>query len=475
MNATGVEHLQEWYRKVAELGLLWPSLRLTCICLRDTERWICVSGRLELSLEEPNGDKVRPVLELDELAALSGRLPFEALSHIVSGLETSLILSEGAYSPVTLPSAGIQPGRWSAPQLWDLDQCKNRLGIGLSSLICQYTDPTQSEPIPYLTRGVIDQKLKVADRPFDGVDHLARSMGLGPLGPSGAGWFQCVSPIPLRFGKVVQEIREQRLSVVVEASPAVDLAEARVNGFVADGALSLGRLSEWDPIPEKRPPDLSTGLSPLLARYRKAVDVRPYDGSLRLALAYKGRVLEERDQLLSPGNPWLRACQFFDSNFTRSKKLVSTPGKIDANRLELAVARLLAIAGFRVAWFGRAAKERKPDILAYFESDVGRKTIAMVECTEEDPARKVDGMAARGKELAEWLSDPSCRVVPIVVTAAARKDADLNAAFQGGVRLAGADEIEEAWQAIEHGKSADEVLKTLTKIDLMKHPDILGR
>jgi len=72
-----------------------------------------------------------------------------------------------------------------------------------------------------------------------------------------------------------------------------------------------------------------------------------WNGGLRLALAYKGAVVEEREKFLSPRDSWLRACEFFDRDFTRTRKLSATPGKIDANRLELGVARKRSGGGAR--------------------------------------------------------------------------------------------------------------------------------
>lgn len=470
----GIEHLQDWYRRVAQFGPLWRSLRLACICLRETDGWVVVSGQLALSLEEPDGDEAQPFLELDELAALSGRFPVEALPKVVSILETGLILSGSAYHPVKLPSASPQSGNWYPPQLWDRQQCENRLGVDFASLVSQYSDPTINEPIPQQLGYGIEERLKMGDPPYNGLGGLARSMGLDSFWSSRARWFRCVCPVPLRFGPVSRELRNRQVSVVVEASQTTALPEARVNGFVGDDAIRLGLLSEWEAIRGEDP--AGTGAAPhaRLTRYHKAVDVGQHDGGLRLALAYKGTVVEEREQLLSPRDPWPRACLFFDPEFARSKELVTTSGKIDAGRLELGVARLLALAGLRVAWFGRSSAEKKPDVLAYCESDEGRKTIALVECTEEDPARKIDKAAAWAEELQAWLNDPSCDVVSLVITAATLKDVDLKAAFQAGVKLAGADELADAWQNIDRGGTADEVLKALTEIDPLKHPDVFG-
>jgi hypothetical protein len=445
---------------------------MTCICLRDAHGWVCVNGRLELSMEEPTADEVPAVLELDEMEALDGRLPLVALDQLLSGLEIGEILSGTAYHPIRLPSADLQSGQWFSPQLWDRQQCQNHLGIGFASLVAEYTDPTASEAVPQAIRLPLERKLKTLELPYDGIEGLARSLRLDPLGQIGPRRFRCVSPIPLRFHTVAQDVRSRLVSVTVEAAPTAELPDSRVNGFAGQLTLGLGPVSEWGHTQDGESP--AAGARVGLERYRKDLDAGSSEGRLKLVLAYKETLVEEREHLLSPRDPWLRACQFFDVEFTRSKKLLVSPGSNNINNLELGVARLLALAGLRVAWFGKESAERKRDILAYYESGGGRKTFAVVECTEVDPARKIDRAAASARGLDEWLSDPSCDVIPIVVTAAILKDVDLKAAFQAGVRLAGAEELARAWEAIERGDSTEQVLRASTEINPLEHPDILG-
>lgn len=176
---------------------------------------------------------------------------------------------------------------------------------------------------------------------------------------------------------------------------------------------------------------------------------------MRLILAYKDATVEQHDQFLSARDLWIRAAQFFDPGFERSKNLVAKSGSVGVSRFEAGVARLLTLAGFRVAWFGKESAERRPDILAFHEFTSGQKTFLLVECTERNPMNKIDEAASRANELRGWLDDASCRVIPAVFSAAGRKEVDLQAAFEQRVALAGADELTKIWNAVEDGGASN--------------------
>lgn len=449
--------VEQWLAQVQGLMHMWRSIKVACICVRVGDGWINLAGLATLTDEAPStGFAVEPVAQADELLALFGYTDIATLSNLVQNLTVGQVFSAGTPYPVKLFLDENKKGNWYEPRLQDRAWTLRDLGIDFTAVTVHYMGPEIREMVAERRHAKIDEILRLSTPPFDGTAGLARKLGLKPLAESGGtSYFELAAVIPLRFRTIVENLTEKNLTASVEARPTIDISLASVNGVysIDESAVVLGDLKSWS---RKQTDDW------LLCE--KTVRLTHTSGRIKLILAYAQTRVEIHEHYLAAIDAWARACEFFDPEFKNLASLVNATEKINVSALELGAARLLATAGFRVAWFGKRAAPRKGDILAAHTSADGRTVFVTLECTEENPTAKIARANREAEALKSFIDDEAIQVIPAIFTSAQCSSADYQQSRSQGVALITPRESDWILQGIRAGKKAKEIVALIKRL-----------
>lgn len=444
--------LRQWADEIRSLSELWPSLSVVCIAHQQGNAWVNLIGQLELSWREPEDLELTPVVEVGQLVALTGTIPIGALEQYLDSLSSGFVLTGGAYFPIALNADSASKGHWRGPAFRQRRLAERDHSIDFAASVCHFTGFDWTALLAG-NRERLDKQLRIGRRPFDGLDGVARSLRLTPLPEHGNSYFDVLAPIPLRFDSVEQNLVKKTLSVTVEAAQTVDHTRVGVSGIsrTNHGTVAFGDFADW--------------------RLRQRADFRCFSrdvhlekphGVLRLVLAYGETEIELHDCHLASKDCWLRAVEFFDPEFKNTNDLLISQRRIQVNTLELGCTRLLAACGLRVAWFGKAAAERRSDALAYCEAADGRKILLLVECTEEKVGNKFDSLVRQSNELADYLSEPNALVVPVVFTNLEPTSAEIKQALEKKIAILGKYETAQIWNALRSDQSSEQIVNYIS-------------
>jgi len=440
-----------WRAKIeAHIGL-WRSLKFSCISIRTGSGWTNLFGRCILSPENPEPSaSISPLVETENVLALSGQLPIERLPNLLQNLMQDNIFGNDVGFRVRLSLGEDRKGSWYPARRQDRPFALRDLGVDFSAWVASYNGPGVLEVLAGRFENDIDESLRVTNPPFDGLSGLCRSMGIRrPAISGGNADFDLIAPIPIRFCTVSQNLSKERLYISVELSATADLNRAAVSSIYSTNqeSHSLGRLSEWK----------AASHGNALLR-ETDIDLHQNKGRLKVVLSYGGTLVELHDHYLSSLDSWARTCEFFDPELNRSKELNDERGKMRVESLEMSALRLLGLIGLRTVWFGKQSTERKPDILACHDYRDGRKALLLVECTEEDPTAKIAKVSHEAESLRHFLRDDASIVIPMIFTSGECSAAESEQAGSQKVAIVGADEVRAIFASFGRGRDLERIL-----------------
>ena len=159
-------------------------------------------------------------------------------------------------------------------------------------------------------------------------------------------------------------------------------------------------------------------------------------------------------------NTLLRIGEFFDTDQKRLGNLLFQEHSLrNVNPFELGLARLLGLAGFVVLWFGKAAKEALPDLIAYKRKPRGEELIIYAECTLKNPSEKFSDLAKRTEELRRFLGYEPGGILSVVFVRNEASAQDRRAASEFGLTLCDGSDIRKLHDRILSDASPGELVQ----------------
>jgi hypothetical protein len=161
-------------------------------------------------------------------------------------------------------------------------------------------------------------------------------------------------------------------------------------------------------------------------------------------------------------NTLLRICEFFDPSQSKLTDFLFKENDLkNANPFELGVARLLALAGYVVLWFGKGAKDALPDLVAYSREARGKERVVYGECTLKNPAEKLSDFAKRSEAFKKHLGLEAAAVLPVVFVRNETTGLDRGAAAEFGLVICDGGDIQQLQNRIRSDANADDAFQFL--------------
>lgn len=449
--------LRRWQGQIEPFAELWRSVILSFVTVNTEKGWLCLMGCLDLSSESSQDKPSEEAVYCDEnVKALRIRSGLAAVPNVLSQLEQGFILpDQDPHSARLWPaSKDMTYGSWQEPLFLERRHAQDYGSLAFSTIRASYSGLDWREYLPIGGRNQLDRKLRMYNPPIAGLDGLARSLGLVPLGPyPSSTYFEVRAQLPLRFGAISQNFSEKTLEISVELPDYVDHSKASVSVVFSPSqmGIALGSLKDWSGSNSRRS----------FKTVSNVIPIGDKSGSVYIVLGFSGEQVETHEHFIGSSDPWLRACRFFDPEFQKSKELLGKSDKPSVSSFELGVLRMFSLLGLRTIWFGKASAERKPDILAFHEQRNGGKTILVIECTEENPAAKFTKLKREAEALEKFLNDSTCQVLPVIVVAGAVSGTESQNAIGHRISLIEVSDLEKFLEKVERELSLERIIQFL--------------
>jgi hypothetical protein len=438
--------LNDFLARIDPYGTHWSSIRFACIAVRVGTDWVHVVGNATLGTGPSEPEPIfKRIVDLDDFRAYAGHLEAKALHRLIGNLKESMVISGFADDSVRLVPSGSEPYSWHPPSVHKRRPGSNRQeewpnvwsvrGAG---------SPSGSFPPANLWRD-IDTRLRRHDPPCNGLAGLCATLDLQFTPFSGdSPNFELAAELPARFlgGEVKHKEKALKLSMRYVGTP-----ELVIEWLAARKAMR-------EPVPAGNPRKPG--------QFEKSIPIPPGATGVEARLLAVEMDVDQLSLRVDWENILLRICEFFDPGQARlSDFLYNDISLKNVNPFELGVARLLGLAGYTVLWFGKAAKEGLPDLLAYMRTPLGTEHIIYAECTLKNPADKFSDFVKRAGDLREHLGRESGSILPVVFVRNEVTDQDRQTAAEWGLALCGGGDITQLQEKIKSDAAPDEAFQFL--------------
>jgi hypothetical protein len=260
---------------------LYESLEFACVAAKQGNEWVLISGKAVLSIEPCAAEaQIVPVVQLQEIVALQGRIPAKRVKNLVADLRDFWVVRDLEGISVRLRAKGAGDYNWWLPHLikWE-----NPSNLCSRALALDGNDPEPSSRPRISTMRKIDSQLHSSRSAFNGFDGLCRSLGLPAR----------LSDLTLSF-HVSAELPAQVRSVKFNHSKRVlDIA------FDCLGTPDL-TVEWWPRLVQERIPATSWRRGPLNGAYRVSLRVLKDADAVDLILWFGKREADVSTVDLSP-------------------------------------------------------------------------------------------------------------------------------------------------------------------------------
>ena len=432
------EHLQDFLEQIEPFQELWRSARLVAYAVKAQNRWILVSGRLQLSEKSIISDTFEKVADFSTFFAFINEFQSESIEHVLGEIvdTENIHLSLGhpqSFRDIGLCSESDRNQSWSGlswfgPNKFDRTTGMRFFQIDRSGYKWAAQSQRQIATNPELSDCLRQANEQLSrDTHIDGLEALSAKYTPGlALSTNVNPEFQIIAPLPFDF-HYTQE------SGVSLTSPVTVHSMPLLKAFFYPGhqppAERFARPKEC----ERESPVFHTEWElewPATATHAK------------VHLFYKQHNI---DTLLV--NRWSASAstrgavdEYFDSAHTRLRDALKWNDRKKSDEFELAVVRLLNLLGIPAIWYGKAVDPDRADAAALIQSEL-LNLLMLIECVREKPDEKFSGLAERARHIAEKLQIEN--VLPLVFTPAQTVQTEHDQAALYGVSLVGANEIDE--------------------------------
>jgi hypothetical protein len=447
------ELLKKFVAKTEPYRRLWKSLRLVCFGARHGETWVAVALRVSLS-ELPPGrsEYLRPI---DDFIAVSTYRSVDFLDQllreiIIEGFVSIELDSISAKVCLTRELAGLPRGQVGQVSWFGVvenerrdhhwDYGSQRPAITLTAWGERRFDVLSDDRLRLL-----NSKLRIAERAYDGFSALMTHWMPGVDAPHDSqAQIQVVAPIPF-------DMRYDESGVLRVLGPTDNTVDLRATIFYRPRGIEKFQLT--------RSPYNSEGVNPGVALWEAIVPWPTDSVRAKIVLFLGESEMDSLEVTRWPSSASLLACVniFFDPEHKRLHKAVLTAKPNEG--FEFGMVRLLNLLGIPAIWYGQAATQGRPDLVALVEKH-SRKLVVLGECTRERPDAKFSGLAQRARELHEHLSG-QVAILPVVFTLAHITDSEIDKAIEHNVSLIGHAQLETLFEFLEAGADLIEVLNFL--------------
>jgi len=224
---TQPDAFDEFLRKVDPLMQsppLYQSLEFACVAARLGTEWIMISGKAVLNTEPCASDaQIAPLVRLDELVALSGRIRAEAVNDLAANLRDSWVVRGLKRDNVRLTAEGGGGYSWIMPGVFAVDRSWNPSARWKTALALYGSGPNLSSVFDYSSWQEIDSQLRRSTPAFNGFDGLCGKLGLPPRQGNLTSSFYVSAELPARFADVHADSGKGTLEFDIECIRVPDL------------------------------------------------------------------------------------------------------------------------------------------------------------------------------------------------------------------------------------------------------------
>jgi len=439
------DHLGDFLARIEPCNFFWRSLDLACMAVQVESEWVQLAGRATLNTKpfEPNSTLKR-VVDLKNFRAYAGRLEAKVINDLIGNLRDSMVITGMAESPVRLVPSNSRPYSWQPVRR---SPGGNGQGKDWPSMICTFG--TGNYPASFLPQDfwTIDTQLLCHNPPHNGFAKLCASLGLQYDPYSNSPHFELSAELPARFLRGEVNRPDRKLIITMEYLATPDL------------------VIEWLPGHGTSHQQVPVGDAQIPSQHFVAISIPADSTKLEANLLTLGMEADKLSLRVDWENTLLRICEFFDPSQSKLTDFLFKENNLkNANPFELGVARLLALAGYVVLWFGAAAKHALPDLVAYSREARGKERIVYGECTLKNPAEKLSDFAKRSEAFKKHLGLEPAAVLPVVFVRNETTGQDRQAAAELGLILCDGNDIQQLQEKIRSDANTESVFGLLQSL-----------
>ena len=445
---TSHDPLDEFHARAVQYQTHWKSIEFACLATRVESEWVQFAGRAMLTIEpcDPT-PKLLPVAELPGLLAYSGRVRVSTLGNLISALRASTVIEGLGLGTVRLAPTGSSPYSWAPLQVWRNSWPQTHRGSWPSALLVRGSGSGFHDRVWQSMPRDIDTLLRRHKPPHNGLASLSAALGLDVDLFQNHPYFELYAELPAQF--LASEVDRSKRNLILKLQ------------CVGQPELVI----EWLPQRRTERVRVQPGAPGALRETEITVPVPPG------ATEAEARLLttdEDADKLtvgVGSQNVLLRICEFFDPEQAKLADLLFNETNLrNANAFELGIARLLALAGYTVLWFGKAAKDSLPDLAAYARTPRAAEYVIYAECTVKNPGEKFSELARRATALKKHLAPHPGNFLAVVLVRNDVTDQEREAVLRCGLALCGGEELRELQQAINSDATPGQVFERLCAV-----------
>jgi hypothetical protein len=213
----------EFLRQVAPLMPLYKSLEFACVAAWHGSEWILISGKAVLSTEPCASEaQIVPVVKLQEIVALKGRIPAKRVKDLVADLRESWVVRDLEEISVRLTAKGARGYSWGLPEVISVDKSWNPSSRWYRALELNGNGPDPSSLLSYSTLREIDSQL-CRRTAYNGFDRLCEQVGLPVRQSNLTSSFQVAAELPAGVLRVDQNRSKWALEIFIDFFGKPDL------------------------------------------------------------------------------------------------------------------------------------------------------------------------------------------------------------------------------------------------------------
>jgi hypothetical protein len=224
---TPPDKFDEFLRQIAPLiqsPPLYESLEFACVAARHGSEWILISGKAVLSTGPCAAEtQIVPVVKLQEIVALQGRIPAKRVNDLVAKLRDSWVVRNLKGISVRLTAEGKGCYSWGLPEVIPADKSWNPSSRWYRALALNGNGPDPSSLLSYSTLREIDSQLHSGKPAYNGFDRLCDQLGLPVRQSNLTSSFQVSAELPARVLRVDQDRAKWALEIFIEFLGEPDL------------------------------------------------------------------------------------------------------------------------------------------------------------------------------------------------------------------------------------------------------------
>lgn len=441
------DYLGEFFATVQPCDFFWRSLDLACVAVRFESEWVQLTGKAILCTKPIEANStLKRVVDLKNLRAYTARLECTALDGLIMDLRNSMVIAEMPESPVRLVPSNSRPYSWHQPRVTP-SLGGNHRGKSWPSMIRTFGTGNLSASLLPQDFWNIDTQLRDHKPPYNGFRELCASLGLQYEPYNSTPQFDLCAELPAKFLDAEVNRRDRKLIFTME--------------YVATPNLVI----EWLPGRQTSHEHVPAGEAQIPAQHEIAIEIPPNSTAVAANLMILGMDADGLSYRVDWENTLLRICEFFDPSQSKLADFLFKENDLkNANPFELGVARLLALAGYVVLWFGKGAKDALPDLVAYSREARGKERILYGECTLKNPAEKLSDFAKRSEAFKKHLGLEAGDVLPVVFVRNETTELDRGGATELGSVLCDGTDIQQLQDRIRSDATPDDVFQFLKSL-----------